>query len=190
MLVIVATPECPGQSAAKALTCRFGFGCWLGWVLVLPQPLTSRDQFSLFHKAYTRFFSSFCFKGSFKLSCCCNFLDGATIRTSYNNRISYCSKHVTHPLLREEFIYNNNLLPQQWERITCVSHDDVCRATEAIRERMEYRETQLLTKQWESRNWRREERKKERKHAHASKNSKSYCSDCCTIQNVATMCSC
>ena len=25
--------------------------------------------------------------------------------------------------------------------------DDICRATEAIRERMEYRETQLLTKQ-------------------------------------------
>ena len=27
-------------------------------------------------------------------------------------------------------------------------------------------------------------------HAHASNNSKSYCSDCCTIQNAATMCSC
>ena len=25
-----------------------------------------------------------------KLSCCCSILDGATIRTSYNNRISYC----------------------------------------------------------------------------------------------------
>ena len=42
--------------------------------------------------------------------------------------------------------------------------DDTCRATEAVRERMEYRETQLLTKQWDSRNWRREERKKEKRH--------------------------
>ena len=38
--------------------------------------------------------SFFCFKWRSKLSCCCNILDDATIRTSYNNRISYCWKHM------------------------------------------------------------------------------------------------
>ena len=55
----MATPEWPGQSAAKTLTYGFGFGCCLGWALVLPQSPTSRDLFPLFHKVYKRFFGKF-----------------------------------------------------------------------------------------------------------------------------------
>ena len=87
----------------------------MGRALVLPQspPCTSRDQFPLYYKAYKHVFGKlFCFKWRSRLNCCCNILDGATIRTSYNNRISYCLKHMTLPLLREEFTYTNNLLPQ------------------------------------------------------------------------------
>ena len=62
---------------------------------VLPQSPTSHDQSPLHHKAYKTIFGQVvCFKWRHKLSCCCNNMDGATIRTTYNNRISYCWRHV------------------------------------------------------------------------------------------------
>ena len=98
----------PAQPACKTLPYVLGVGCWLGRALVLPQSPTSPDQFPLYHYIIV---AKFCFKYRSKLSCCCNILDGAINGTSYNNRMLQ--------LLREEFIYNNNLLPQRWERITC-----------------------------------------------------------------------
>ena len=83
----------PGQVSSQNLV--LCFGRWLRRALVLPQSPTYRDQFPLYHKAYKHVFGKFfCFKWRSKLSCCCNILDGATIRTSYNNMISYCWKHV------------------------------------------------------------------------------------------------
>ena len=85
----------PGQVRSQNQAFRARFWLMTGSALVLPQSLTFSDQFPLYHKACKHvFWQDLWLKWKSKLSGCCNILDGATIRTSYSYRISYCWKRV------------------------------------------------------------------------------------------------
>ena len=83
----MSTPGCPAQLAAKILPYVLAAD-WSGHMYChhnnLPPVINSHYITRLTNMF---FWQLFCFKRRSKLSCCCNILDCATIRTSYNNRI-------------------------------------------------------------------------------------------------------
>ena len=71
----------PGPVNSQNRAHRANFWLLTGRALVLKQSLTSRGKFPLYHKAYKHVLGKFFV------------LNGATIRTSYNDRICYCWQH-------------------------------------------------------------------------------------------------